>query len=316
MAEHISYSRESTYLRCPYAHYLGYVQNLKPKKPVRPLKFGTDFHKLLEFRDDKNELRKIIKDVRETYYEMPANWQTELGESYVDDLKTIFKDYMKIYKNSPVPTVTEQRFEIPMSKINGKSMIFVGIIDGLYKHEDGEITIEEHKTFTRKPDMSTLVMNKQVCLYAKAAQTFLGVFPSKVMWDYIKSTPAAAPVWLEKSQRFSAAKSDYITPYSYLRAAKAKGIDKQEALAQAKLYKGNIMNYYFRLTLDLIPTMVEKSWEDFVYVAEDICRNGENNKVMNMTKDCSWCDFYPICHAEMTGGDVKYTIEQDFVERK
>lgn len=315
MAEHISYSRESAYLRCPYAHYLGYIRKLTPKKPARPLRFGTDFHKMLEFRDNKKKLAAIIKDVRETYYEMPANFQAELGESYVEDLKTIFKDYMKIYKNSPIPDETEHRFEIPISKINGNSMIFVGVIDGLYKHED-DITIEEHKTFTRKPDMSTLVMNKQVCLYAKAAHFLWGVFPSKVMWDYIKSTPANEPVWLEKSQRFSAAKSDYITPYSFMRAAKARGMDKQEALAQAKLYKGNILNYYFRITLDLIPTMVEKSWEDFVYVAEEICRNGENNKVMNMTKDCSWCSFYPICYAEMTGGDVKYTIEQDFVEKE
>lgn len=314
MAEHISYSRESTYLRCPYAHYLGYIQKLTPKKPARPLKFGTDFHKLLEFRSNKKELSKIIKDVRETYYEMPASWQSELGESYVEDLKTIFKDYMKIYKDSPLPDETEHRFEIPMSKVNGKSMVFVGVIDGLYKHGE-DIAIEEHKTFSRKPDMNTLVMNKQVCLYAKAAHKLWGVFPSKVMWDYIKSTPANEPIWLEKSQRFSAAKSDYITPYSYMRAAKARGMDKHEALAQAKLYKGNILNYYFRLTLDLIPAMVEKSWDDFVYVAEEICRNGEKNKVMNMTKDCSWCDFHPICHAQMTGGNVKYTIEQDFVER-
>lgn len=313
-SQHISYSRESTYLRCPYAHYLGYVMKLTPKKPARPLKFGTDFHKLLEFRDNKKELSKIIKDVRETYYEMPANWQSELGESYVDDLKSIFTDYMKIYKGSPIPDETEHRFEIPI-KACGKSAIFVGVIDGLYKHED-DITIEEHKTFTRKPDISTLVMNKQVCLYAKAAHTLWGVFPSKVMWDYIKSTPADEPVWLEKSQRFSAAKNNYITPYSYLRAAKAKGMDKQEALIQANQYKGNIPNYFFRMTLDLIPAMVEKAWDDFVYVAEEIVRNGENNKVMNMTKDCSWCSFYPICYAKMTGGDVNYTIEKDFIEKE
>ena len=66
----ISYSRFSSYLRCPYRHYLGYYECLRAKKPVRPLYFGTDFHKLLELRNDPEKLAEAQKTIGEQYYEL------------------------------------------------------------------------------------------------------------------------------------------------------------------------------------------------------------------------------------------------------
>jgi hypothetical protein len=131
----ISYSRFSCYLSCPYKHYLGYVKRLKLKKPVRPLYFGSDFHKLLELRDNKPELKKAMKAIKEQYYEMPANWQNDLGENYVQDIKEIFSDYRKIYKDAPKPHETEHPFEILIGYYKGEPVYFVGIIDELYKYK-------------------------------------------------------------------------------------------------------------------------------------------------------------------------------------
>lgn len=309
---HISYSRESSYLRCPFSHYLSYVEKLTPKKPARPLHFGTDFHKLLELRGDKKGLNKAIKEMRQVYYDMPPNFQAELGDDYIEDLKSIFSDYNKVYKGSPLPDETESKFEIPVGKFKGEPVYFVGVIDGLYK-QDKKLIVEEHKTFTRKPDMNNLVMNTQKCLYAKAVQKLYGSFPDAVMWDYIKSTPAKEPVWLEKSQKLSLAKSENITPFSWERACKRHGIESEAVISQGKAhYSSNIQNFFFRVTLDYVPEMVEKIWEDFLYVAKEICKNGDTNKTMNITKDCSWCSFQPICYAKMTGGNVDYIIEKDY----
>lgn len=313
---HISYSRESTYLRCPFSHYLSYVKKLTPKKPARPLYFGSDFHKLLELRGKKKELNKAIKEMREAYYDMPPKYQEELGENYIEDLKTIFKDYNKVYKNSPLPDVTEQEFEVKLGTFKGEPIYFVGVIDGLYCI-DKKVIIEEHKTFNRKPDTNTLIMNTQKCLYAKAVQKIYGTLPDEVMWDYIKSTPAKEPVWLEKSQKLSLAKSEYITPFSWERACKRHGIVSEEVIKQGKAhYSGNIQNFFFRLNLDYVPEMVERIWEDFVNVAKDICRRGETNKTMNVTKDCSWCSFQPICYSILTGGDTSYVIDKDYMVKE
>ena len=128
---HISYSRFSSYLNCPYGHYLHYVEKLKRKRPSRPLSFGSDFHKLLQFRGDPKALKKAKVEIGDTYYAMPASWQTDLGDDYVQDLSVIFSDYQEIYKEHPVPKITEEPFEIPLGKFKGEPVNFVGVIDEL-----------------------------------------------------------------------------------------------------------------------------------------------------------------------------------------
>lgn len=119
----ISYSRESCYLHCPYQHWLRYVRRLEKKRPERPLYFGTDFHKLLELRNDKVALREAKIDIKDTYYELPALWQADLGENYVEDLFTIFKDYRTIYKDVRQPQVTEEPFELEVGSYRGEPIV-------------------------------------------------------------------------------------------------------------------------------------------------------------------------------------------------
>lgn len=317
---HISYSRFSTYLSCPYKHYLGYVKRLELKKPVRPLYFGSDFHKLLELRGKKAELRKAKEDISDKYYEMPASWQSELGEDYVDDLFSIFRDYNKVYDGAPLPHITEHPFEILLGYYKGEPVYFVGVIDELYLYKKcGKkfIKIGEHKTFNRKPDMNTLTMNTQKCLYAKATQIERGILPQEVIWDYIKSTPAKEPVWLPKSGRFSESKSSDITPYSWVRACRKHGIDNKDTIRKGSvLYGQNTSNFFFRVPQELYPQMVENIWDGFVYTCKDIARQGRRNKTKNVTRDCQYCNFRDICFSEMSGGDTKYIIDKNYKEKE
>lgn len=307
----ISYSRFSTYLRCPYSHYLRYVEGLTGIAPVRPLHFGSDFHKLLEVRTDKNQVKKEWQRMRDEFYSMPASWQSELGENYPEDLKIVFSDYMAQWKGTPLPTSTEHDFKINIGKENGEDIIFVGVIDELYKYEGG-LDIGEHKTFSIPPTMNTLVMNAQKSLYCKAAEILWGKLPNKVRWDYIKSSPAKYPIWLEKSGRFSEATSKDITPRSWLRACKEKGITDPEILKKAENYKGNENLFFFRVEQDVYPEMTEEVFNGFVYTCRDIINRGQDNKTKNLTKDCSWCEYRDVCMAEMSGGDREYVISEKF----
>lgn len=308
---HISYSRFSLYLRCPYAHYLRYIEGLKSIKPVRPLYFGSDFHKLLEVRADKTQVKKEWKRMKEDFYRMPASWQEELGENYPDDLKTIFQDYQAMWKGTPIPQITEHPFELTLSDVKGEPVIFVGVIDELYKHKDG-IDVGEHKTFNRPPDMNFLVMNTQKSLYCKACELIWGELPKHVKWDYIKSTPAKSPIWLEKSGRFSTAANKDITPRSWRRACKEKGITDPTILEQGENYRGNENNFFFRVEQDVYPQMVEDVFEGFEYTCRDIVRRSHKNKVKNITRDCAWCEFRDVCMAELSGGDREYAVSQKF----
>lgn len=308
----ISYSRASSYLRCPYSHYLSYVRRLMVNKPVRPLMFGGNFHKLLEFRNKPEELNTELTRIEDEYYAMPANWQTDLGEDFLDDLKQIFEDYQRVYTNDLKPDVSEQKFEIPIGKYKGEQVVFTGVIDDLYFDYDGtgETVIGEHKTFGRRPDLNALVMNAQKCLYAKAVELLHGRKPSRIIWDYISSAQAEQPLWLDKSGRFSSAKSAKVTPFSYERACKHRGVQPEQEILE--LYKDNIPNYFFRYPLDLVPKMVDDIYDGFLYTCRMIAKFGTENKAKNLTRDCSWCSFRNICYTEMTGGDVDYVIEKEY----
>lgn len=316
----ISYSRVSSYLSCPYSHYLGYELGIKSSKPARPLYFGTDFHRLLETRGDEESLAKAKEEIRDTYYEIPPMWQSELGENYLEDLFSIFEDYCKVYVNQPLPSVTEQEFELLMFEYKGEPFLFKGKIDELYKRKSkatGEkyLKIGEHKTFSRKPDNNTLVMNVQKNLYAKAIQILYGIIPRSVIWDYIHSTPAAQPIWLERSQRFSAAKSQYITPFSWRRACKEHKIKDKCVISKAAEFRGNIPTFFFRIEQDYDSEVVEAVWKDFVFQARLIAKYGAKNRSKNMGRNCSYCQYRDICYAQLTGGlmdrlfEKNYTIE-------
>lgn len=284
--------------------------------------FGSDFHKLLELRGRPEELAKAKVEIGEKFYEMKPEWQAELGDSYVNDIASIFADYMEVYKDHPIPKITEQEFEIPLGRLNGESIIFKGVIDEVYKFKDKDtkekyIKIGEHKTFSKKPDHNFLIMNTQKCLYAKACHILYDIFPRSVIWDYIHSSPASQPVWLEKSQRFSNAKSDKITPFSWERACIEHDITDPEIIEQKQNFIGNIPNFFFRCELDLMPHMVDDVWNGFVYTCKEIVKQGYKNKTKNITRDCAWCSFREICYTEMTEGNVAEVIEKNYeiVER-
>lgn len=307
---HISYSRFNSYLSCPRKHYLTYYENLVKKKKDRPLYFGSDFHKLLEYRTKPEKLPAIKQEITDKFYSLSGDQQSELGNDYPETLFNIFEDYCKVWKDAPLPSVTELEFNIKMGTYKGEPVIFKGFIDELYIRDSG-IIVGEHKTFNKMPQKDFLVMNTQKSLYAVAVKKLYGEYPTNIMWDYIHSQAASSPVWLEKSNKFSTAASTKITPYSYERACVERGIEPVDA----EKYQPNLTNFFFRTEMDYIPEMIQGVWDGFKYTCKDIVRHGKENKTMNLTYNCGWCQFRDICHAELTGGCVEEIVERDF-ERK
>ena len=156
-------------------------------------------------------------------------------------------------------------------------------------------------------------MNVQKNLYAKAVQILWGILPRTVIWDYIHSKPANSPIWLEKSKRFSSAKSNLITPYSWLRSCEEHGITDDSILSKAEEFRGNIPAFFFRVEQDYDPRMVEDTWQGFRFQAGLIARYGHRNTTKNMTRNCSYCQYRDICYTQLTGGNVEYLIEKSYV---
>lgn len=306
----LSNSRFDCYHRCPYKHYLSYYEGLKSKRKDRPLYFGSDIHKLLQYRYNPRKLEKAMIEIGDTYYALSPQQHAQLGESYIEDLSSIFNDYCKVYRNAPIPKHTEKEFRIHVGDYKGERIIFHGIIDEIYRGQT--VDLGEHKSFGRKPDLNTLVMNTQSSLYAKAYFFKTGKLPDRVIWDYIRSTPAQMPEYLEKTGRFSLARKNTITPYSFLRACDMHGITDRNIRAQRSIFNPNIGDYFFRHPMDIVPTKVDIVWDGFIYTARDIIRQGHKNKTRYLTRDCCWCDYRDICNAELSGNSAQGIIDRDF----
>ena len=291
---------------CPYKYHLHYNEGLRRKTVGRPLSFGKDFHELLEHRGDDKKISEILARVKDEYYGTDSITQQALGENYPTDLATIFEDYTNHWKNDTKPDTTELEFLLPLGKYKGELINFHGFIDGYYTKER---MIEEHKTFSRKPDSYKLFMNVQTNLYAKAIHLLDGVYPKVIKWDYIKSTPAQYPVWLEKSKRFSISKSENITEASYARACKEHGVEPVDSA----IYAGNTDNFFMRREVEIYPENVERVFSDFkdsIKVMLNAQKSGYKSK--NIGQNCSWCDYRDICMAEFSGADTIEIINKDF----
>jgi hypothetical protein len=304
----ISYSRVSTMLQCPCKYHFGYVERIEPKRKARPLFFGSDIHSLLENMHSKKKLTETKKAIREKFEKLSHDDLDEIGQDYLTDLGQIFTDYKKHWKNTKAkPIETEHEFLIPIGGYKGEKVYFHGKIDEIYE----EPIIGEHKSFTKMPSMSTLVMNMQACLYAKAIELEYGRRIEKIRWNYIKSTPAKYPIWLA-SKRFSEAKNSNITHYSWLRACKERGITDKNILDKAKMYEPNINNFFFKHDITLVPSMVESAWDSFMQTAKRIVLRSNKNKVKNVSFLCNSCNYQPICYAEFTGLDPEVVKKRDF----
>jgi hypothetical protein len=309
----VSYSRVASYMSCPQKHYFGYVEKLKPKGVARPLFFGGDFHKLLENRHKPKALAKARKAIRKEYEELTPKQQMDLGEGYLENLDDVFSDYLTVWADSEAPIETEHEFLIIIGKYRGYPVYFHGKIDEVYDDR----SFGEHKTFNQMPDMGLLAMNMQAMLYAKAWELETGEAFEKVRWDYIKSTPAKHPIWLEKSGRFSEASNSGITDLSWIRACEERGIEDMDVMSKARNYEQNRANFFFRCSIAIVPEMVDSVWTDFKSTVKDLVMRSETNKTKNITRDCTWCNYRPICYAEFTGGKetAEYVKKIDYVAK-
>jgi hypothetical protein len=264
---------------------------------------------MLQYRGDPKALHKALRGIKTVYEDLPEKEQTNLGENYLDDLANVFNDYNEHYADEELPIETEQEFLVPIGKLDGELVYFHGIIDEVYENDD----LGEHKTFNFRPSMSILAMNMQSMLYAKARVLTGHNLPERIRWDYIKSTPADYPIWLEKSQRFSEASNPKVTHLSWLRACEERGIEDQDMLDKAEQFRHNIDNFFFRVQTAVTPGMVDKVWGDFKLLVKDMLTRGKTNQMMNISRDCEWCSYRPICYAEFTGADVEYVKNKDYV---
>ena len=97
--------------------------------------------------------------------------------------------------------------------------------------------------------------------------------------------------------------------------AKEAGIKPENCAQLIQRATDNIPSYFKRIYTPLNSQVVEVLFDDFLITSREIMDQHGKRKEKNIGRHCSWCDFEQLCRAELTGSDVDYVKETEYVER-
>ena len=166
--EYVSYSRIATYCSCPQKFKIIYLDKLSPSSSFdfRYSK-GITLHKTLE-NYFQSQIGTVIKEINYKeiidsaitykYFQPSSSHNCRLGESqkkqnkiFTDNVRFICKSFPKNVKIIAV----EQELKFEMNGIS-----FLGIVDLIVRHENGELEIIDYKTGKIRP------VKEQLQIYA------------------------------------------------------------------------------------------------------------------------------------------------------
>lgn len=294
--QYYSISQISCFRGCKKEWEYRYKDKLQLRAPQRPLYMGSTLHKLLELRENGEDWRQYLNTTVKTEFEtMPSDYQAELGEDFIECCSDIMNQYEWAYQNENIKYLKTE-FKIDC-KIKGRKR-FIGVADAICEL-DGKQYLMEHKSFkSNKMSLDQTWLNAQTCLYIKVLNEHYGYNIVGVIWDMIR-TSAPQPPRVLKNGQFGKQYGEQ-TLYSFEKAG-VKDIP-QEIYEEIK---DNYKNFVDRYITPVIPSVVDKVWEDFVQTVNEISKCKYFPK--NLGRDCDWCGFKNLCQTELTGGDSEYT---------
>jgi len=169
-------SERASFLKCRQSWYWSYVERLRAPKPDAKLVFGDLVHQALAAYYIPGRKRgphpastfvelcdKKVNEEQETtlWVEDEVVDIRDLGEAilkrYVDHWQEADKEYEILS--------SEQTFQVPIGRIDGRKVFYVGTIDGVWRSRiTSKIRFAEHKTATAISE-SALPMDEQVGAY-------------------------------------------------------------------------------------------------------------------------------------------------------
>lgn len=311
------YSMVKSFRRCQKQYEYKYVQNLQRKKPAAPLIRGTILHEMLNARATPGKKAlEVLSVYEEKYGELFREEQEEYGETFLKDLKRIYEGYLREYGSDDEVRyeASEEAISIPIST---SKIIYQGHIDKrIITKRDGRRWLMDHKTHKNIPDESMRLVDFQILMYLWCYNL---QNPRKkadgIVWDYIRTKPPTIPEKLKNGQLTQRANIDTDVA-TYTRELIKNRLDPKpykEFLAElAKREKGR---FYQRIFLPApSKSITESVVKDFLETSRTM--HSTQHFTRNLTRDCSWCEYYRLCNAELRGLDHEFVRNTEFEEKQ
>lgn len=311
----ISQSKVKLWRQCRRAYHWKFVMMLQKKIRKRPFMFGGIVHDIIEAEAeglDWNEvLDKIELDNKKLFKKEIAMYG-----NIIEDIRFIMTDYFDYWDGHPsqIKAIkhdgrrSEHEFRIELDD----GLWFTGRIDMVGKAK-GLRWVVEHKTFSRMPSEDERWRNVQGSVYFRALEV-MGFKPfDGVLWDYVSSKPPSVPGELTATGRVSQKKIDSV-PSKVKWWLKENGHKRKDFAKLIESTEANLSNRFIRVFTPVKRPVVDQVWEDFVDTAKEIQECHGRKKDQNIGRHCGWCDYQALCKAEVTGSDVEWIIDRDFVK--
>jgi RecB family exonuclease len=313
------FSMVKTYRRCPKAYEYKYVRNLQKKKPAPPLIRGTILHELLNSRALRamkrpaRPARSILADYEKQYGSLFREEQEVYGEDFLPNIGRVWEGYERTYINDGWKYEgTEEEIETQLTP----TIKYHGTLDKrVVTQKDGRRWICDHKTHKTIPDEEQRFSNFQILFYLWAWNREHPQEPADgIIWDYLRTKPPTIPEQLKNGQLTQRANLD--TDYeTYAKELRRLRLDpKPYEIYLQELKKRSVGKFYQRIFLPApSKELTENVVRDFTQTSQIM--HGLKVYPRNTTRDCSWCEFYRLCGAELRGLDYKFIEKTEFIEQ-
>lgn len=315
----VSWSKIKTWRHCRKQYQYKYFERIQRKAPALPLIRGSALGEMLDARalgkDPKKVLAKYEKEYRTLFIE-----EQEMYGDFIGDLRRIFNNYVLNYKDEKLEYLG---IEVEVRVKLTKSIEFHGYIDKIVKDKNGQLWELDHKSHKSIPDEDNRYSDLQQVFYTWAYNKMVKPKDqvSGVIWDYIKTKPPTIPESLKAGGLTKRANIDttYETYLEEINRLKLNPKDYTEILTSLK--KGP-NTFFQRVKLpEVNGPMVETVVGDLIDTAEEIevahsIKPRDFRGVRNMTKDCSFCEFFELCQTELRGYDSSFIRKTKYVPRE
>lgn len=324
----VSQSKVKLWRKCHYAYHLKYVEMLRAKRVRRPFQFGKIVHSMLEAHANGDDPFECLEQIELNKAKLFSAEREMYGE-IIKDITTIMQGYFEYHeedeykhlklkmeitegkKTKLVTKYAEFPFEVLVDKKYG--IVIKGILDGAVQTPNQLRWLLEHKTFTNMPAADDLWRNIQSSIYLKVIDMlgWWGGGFDGTCWDYVRSKPPSQPK-MTKSGALSEAKISTlpIVVRKFLKANDLKARDYKKLVSTAEGAQGD---YYKRIFTPVTRSVVNGLFDGFIDTAREMSEYHGKKKEKNIDRHCGFCDYEPICRAELLGMDVDYVKEREFI---
>lgn len=307
----VSHSKIKLWRRCHKAFEYKYIQRLEKKSKPAPLLKGIFIHDLLNARATGQSTEKVVEAYEAKYRKLILAEKEEYGD-LIPDMLRVFEAYLRHFENEKLKY---RGSEILITTDLTKTIRFIGYIDKMAEDEHDLLYVMDHKSSRSLPNEEQRFSDLQLLLYVWGWNQENTEKASGVIWDHIRTKPPGIPMVLKDGTLSEKAiETDY---HTYLQTIKKHKLDPKDYEGILGRLKTQSNPFFERVRLPRPPdSMIKQVVEDTRQSAIELIKLGGTLTDRNMTKDCSWCQFYALCHAELRGQDAKYVKKSQYEYRE